>query len=75
MPMQRLNETIDQLAMVNSVHWHGQVLRREDGHVWRRALDIEVKGQRKKGRPQTTWKKQVEEESAKVSLRREDALC
>ena len=31
-----LNETIDQLAMANSVHWHGHVLRREDGHVLRR---------------------------------------
>ena len=27
--MQGLNETIDQLAMVNSVHWYGHVLRRE----------------------------------------------
>ena len=26
-------ETIDQLAMANSVRWHGHVLRREDGHV------------------------------------------
>ena len=26
-----LNETIDQLAMPNCVHWHGHVMRREDG--------------------------------------------
>ena len=26
-----LNETVDQLALSNSVHWY--VLRREDGHV------------------------------------------
>ena len=44
-----LKETIDQLAMANSVHWYGHVLRREDGHVLRRALDFEVEGQRKKG--------------------------
>ena len=31
--MLRLNETIDQLAMANSVCWHGHVLRKEDGHV------------------------------------------
>ena len=31
-----LNETIDQLAMANSVRWDGHVLRREDGHVLRR---------------------------------------
>ena len=38
------------------------VLRREDGHVLRRALEFEVEGQRKKGRPKRTWKKQVKEE-------------
>ena len=26
-----LKETIDQLAMANSVRWYGHVLRREDG--------------------------------------------
>ena len=45
-----LNETIDQLAMANSVHWNGHVLRREGGHVSRRALDFEIEGQRKKRR-------------------------
>ena len=70
-----LNETIDQLAMANSVRWHGHVLRRKDGHVLRRALDFEVEGLRKKGKPKRTWKKQVEEESVKVGLRMEGALC
>ena len=51
------------------------MLRRKDGHVLRRALDFAIEGQRKKGRPRRTWKKQVEEESVKVGLRREDALC
>ena len=46
------------------------MLRRGDGHVNRRALDFKVEGQRKKGRPKRTWKKQVEEES----LQREDAF-
>ena len=36
-----LNETIDQLAMVDNVRWYGHVLRREDGHVLRRALYFE----------------------------------
>ena len=47
--MQGLNATIDQLAMTNSVCWYGHVLRREDGHILRRALDFEVEGQSKKG--------------------------
>ena len=52
-----LNKTIDQLAMANSVHWHGYVLRRDDGHVLGRAFDFE--GQRKKGRPKRMWKSRL----------------
>ena len=52
--------------MANSDRWYGNVLSREDGHVLKRALDIEVEGQRKKGRPKSTWKREVEEESVKV---------
>ena len=70
-----LKETIDQLALANSVLWYGHVLRREDCHVLKRALDFEVECQRKKGRQKKTLKKQVEVESMKVGLRREDALC
>ena len=70
-----MNKTVDRMAMANSVRWHGNVLRREDGHVLRRALDFEVEGQRKKWRPKRTWKQQVEEESMKVGLRREGSLC
>ena len=49
-----LNKTTDQLAMSSSFHWYGHVLRREDGHVLRRALDSEVEGQRKKRRLKRT---------------------
>ena len=51
------------------------MLRREDGCILRRALYFEVEGQRKTERPKMTWKKQVEEESVTVGLRRKDALC
>ena len=40
----------------------------------RRVLDFEVEGQWKKGSLKRMWKRQVEEESVKVGLRREDAL-
>ena len=70
-----LMESMYQLAMANSVCWYGHVLRRDGGHVLRRALGSEVEGQRKNGRPKKTLKKQVEEESMKVGLRREDVLC
>ena len=45
-----LTEDVDQLAMANSVHLYGHVLRREDGHVLRWALDFEVESQKKNGK-------------------------
>ena len=44
MLMLGLKEAIDQLAMANSVRWHCHMLRREDGHVLRKALYFEVEG-------------------------------
>ena len=61
--------------MLNSVRWYGHVLRREDGHILRMALNHEVDGQRRKSRLKRTWKKQVEEESVKVDMRRDETLC
>ena len=54
-----LNETIDQLAMANSVHWYGNVLRRQDYHVLSRELDLEVEGQRKKRKERKGWSKRT----------------
>ena len=51
MEMLGLEESVVQMAKANAVRWYGHVLRREDGHVLRRALDFEVKGRRKRGRP------------------------
>ena len=50
------------------------VLRRDDEHVLRKALEFEVKGKRKRGRSKKTWKTQVEKESKSVALEKEDAL-
>ena len=49
------DEAINQLAIANSVRLCGHVLSRENGHIWRRALDFEVEGKRKKGRLKKTW--------------------
>ena len=62
MMMVELNETINQLVIANSVLWYSNVLRKENGHDLRSALDIEVEGKTKKGRQMKTWKKQGEEE-------------
>ena len=54
MDMLELKETIDRLATVNGVRWHGHVLRRNDNSVLRVALDLEVSGKRKRGQPKKT---------------------
>ena len=74
MDMLGLRETIDRLATANGVRWYGHVLRRDDDSVLRVALDLEVSGKRKHGRPKKNWKKQVEEDTEKIGLKKEDAL-
>ena len=73
MDMLGFKETIDRLATANGVRWYGHVLRRDDDSVLRVALNLEVSGKRKRGRPRKIWKKQVEE-TEKISLKKEDAL-
>ena len=74
MDMLGLKETIDRLATANGVRWYGNVLRRVDDSVLRVALNLKVTGKRKRGRPKKTLKKQVEEETEKIGLKKEDAL-
>ena len=47
MEMLGLKETVVQMAKMNGVRWYRHVLRRDDGHVLRKALEFEVKGKRK----------------------------
>ena len=65
-----LKETVVQMAKANRVRWYGHVLRRDDGHVLRKALEFEVKGKRKRRRPNKMWKTQVEKESKSVGWRK-----
>ena len=43
-----LNETTDQLTMANNVCWYSYMLRRQYGHVLRRALNCDVEGLKRK---------------------------
>ena len=42
-----LKVTVVQMAKANGMRWYGHVLRRDGGHVLRKALEFEVKGERK----------------------------
>ena len=44
MEMLGLNETVVQMAKANGMRWYRHVLRRDEGHVLRKALEFEVKG-------------------------------
>ena len=76
MEMLGLKETVTvvQVAKANGVRWYGHVLRRDDGHGLRKALEFEVKGKRKGERPKKTWKTQVEKESKSLGLEKKDAM-
>ena len=69
----RIEIFLVQMAKANGVRWYEHVLRRDNGHVLRKALEFEAKGKRKRGRPKKTCKVQVED-SKSVGLEKEDAL-
>ena len=60
----------------NTVYSHYvALLRRDNSDVLRRALDFEVVGKRRGERPNMTWKRQVEERTDQIGLKREDAIA
>ena len=69
-----LEDTLDGLARASGVRWYGHALRRGNGDVLRRALDFEVAGRRGRGRPNMTWKRQVEEHIHQIGLKRRMSL-
>ena len=73
MEMLGLKKSLEKLAKANGIHWYGHVLRKEEDNILRRALEFSVSGQRKRGRPKKTWRRQVEEEARRMGLTNEDA--
>ena len=73
MKMLGLRKTLDKMAKANGVRWYGHVIRREDDNILKKAIMMEVNGQRKRGRPKMTWKRQVEESVKKVGSKIEEA--
>ena len=59
MEMLGLKETVVQVAKANGMRWYGHVLRRADGHILRKALEFEVRGKRKRGRPKKMWRRRA----------------
>ena len=74
MEMLGLKKTLDRVAKANGVRWYGHVFRREDDNILKKAMMMEVNGQRKRRWPKMTWKRQVEESVKKVGLKIEEAV-
>ena len=58
---------------MNGVLWHEHVVRRDDDNVLKKALMLEVNGQRNRERPKQIWRKQVEESVNKIGLEVDEA--
>ena len=69
-----LKDTLDGLARASGARWSGHVLRRDNGDVLRRALNFEEARRGEHGRPNMTWKRQVEKHINQIGLKREDAF-
>ena len=70
MEMLGLKKTLDRMAKSNGVRWYGHVIRGEDDNILKKAMMMEVNGQRKRGRPKMTWKRQMEESVKKLGLKK-----
>ena len=69
-----IKESFDRMTKASSIRWYGHVLRKEDENVIVKALKFEVSGNRGRGIPKQTRKKQVEIEMKKNGLGKED-IC
>ena len=61
MKMLGLKKTSDKMEQANGVRWYGHVVRRDEESTFKKAMMLQVNGQRKRGRPKQTWKRQVKE--------------
>ena len=68
-----LKETLDKIAQANGVRWYGHVVRRNEESSLKKAMMLQVNGQRKRVQRKQTWKRQVEESLKKIGLRVEKA--
>ena len=46
-----LKEMLNRMAKANGVRWYGHVIRKDDDNTLKKAMTLEVNGQRKRGRP------------------------
>ena len=77
------NEEVEKRCKVENIlnklkrqrlRWYGHVRRREESHILRRAMDMDVTGRRRIGRPKKTWIQCVKEDMKTWRLKEEDIV-
>ena len=63
MPMLGVTVPVERMVRAAAIRWYGHVLRRDEGDILKEALNFEVIGKRKRGRPMATWKSRLKIES------------
>ena len=56
------------------LRWYGHLERREEGHVAREVMDMEVLGTRRRGTPKTRWKDCINSDMREKGLNRRSTL-
>ena len=63
----RTNEQrVEEQIICRRWRWIGHTLRRPDSNIAKRALRWNPQGQRKRGRPRNTWRREVESDASKL---------
>ena len=57
----------------NRLRWFGHVERRGDASWLKKVRQVEVRGNRPKGRPRLTWSRVIERDLREWKLKKEDA--
>ena len=73
MEMLGLEETLGKMAKVNGVLWYKHVVRWDDDNILKKALMLEVNGQRNREWSKQIWRRQVEEIVDKIGLEVDEA--
>ena len=72
--MAMLDLTVSMKMAANALKCFGHVLRAEDNPM-RMALNFKVRGKRKKGYPQSTWKRKIKDSLLKAHLKEDASNC
>ena len=69
-----LEGSADGLARTSEERWYGDFLRKDGDDVLKRVMNFETVGGRGRGRPEMTWRRQVEKHIEQIELKKKDAI-